>query len=192
MKNNNKIFTLVELLVVISIIIILCSMLLPALKNVKNKASSIVCSNNIKQMSTGMFSYLGDSNSWMPVLGSWDGVNRWSYVLTSNNYCSEKSFKCPANSDSSLKPIAIGIRLLWNSTNIDNGVNTTKITKTSRQVLFADAIAYENVKRGSCFTNPVTHFQFRHFNNTAMAFLDGHVSLISRTKAINSTEVNLY
>ena len=176
-------YTLIELLITISIIAILFSILMPVLKNVKNKANAIVCTNNLQQMTTGMFSYLGDSNDWMPVYGGWDSVNRWSNVLTSNGYCSKKSFNCPSNSDSLLKPVAIGIRLLWGGTSLDTGVKMTKMNNISMQLLFGDATSVENIKRGSLFTNS-GHFQYRHYRKATVSYLDGHVA--SADKALLS------
>lgn len=63
-------FTLVELLVVISIIALLLSILMPSLSKARNQAKMVVCKSNLKQLGLCYIMYTGDNNGNFE-----DGVN---------------------------------------------------------------------------------------------------------------------
>lgn len=64
-RGRNALFTLIELLMVITIIAILTSILLPALRSARNKARGIACLSNMKQLYVPWFSYISDYNDYI-------------------------------------------------------------------------------------------------------------------------------
>ena len=69
-------FTLVELLVVISIIAVLLAILMPSLQKAREQARKVICSNNLRQMGIIWLIYAEDNDGSL-YLDPVDGVKPW-------------------------------------------------------------------------------------------------------------------
>lgn len=93
-------FTLIELMIVVSIIAILAALLLPALAKAKEMGKRAGCQSNLKQFANGNLSYAGDFNGWGPS-GTGSGHGQpysWTSVsgyLVNENAVEAKNLVCP-------------------------------------------------------------------------------------------------
>jgi type II secretory pathway pseudopilin PulG len=100
-------FTVVELLVVITVITVLAALLFPVLSSAKAKAQRTTCLNNLRQINLGLRMYCDDSNDSSPKSGGATfGTQAWStYRKLVGNYVGvngepspqDKLFACPAD-----------------------------------------------------------------------------------------------
>jgi prepilin-type N-terminal cleavage/methylation domain-containing protein/prepilin-type processing-associated H-X9-DG protein len=99
MMRQRQGFTLIELLVVIAIIAILAAILFPVFAKAREKARSISCLSNEKQIGLGFMQYIQDYDEKLPA--AWDnnrqpatnwGIETFAYVKSLG------LFKCPSNS----------------------------------------------------------------------------------------------
>lgn len=99
-SRNRKNFTLIELLIVVSIIAILAGLLLPALNAARQKSLSASCISNQKQIGIANASYANDFNNYaLPIGGDYSGKTYSTLVQICYNlkYISDqKTFRCPA------------------------------------------------------------------------------------------------
>ncbi len=88
-----KAFTLIELLMVISIIALLVAILLPALQRVKHQARAVVCQANLRQWGLCFYMYTEDNN--MRFFDNVSGKILWYWYLRNYTGDSNDLFLCP-------------------------------------------------------------------------------------------------
>ena len=177
-------FTLIELLIVISIIAILAAMLLPALSKARKKAQATTCVNQVKQLHSAFLLYSADYNDCIPL---WYGGTPAAY----NTYRSADVRKifasylgrpditgntpptvCPSDEDGP-PLVALTNKFSYGSNCSAAYRNQYKLTRwkqPSTTFLLGDG-------KGSIITN--TDFKFWHTGGTNVGFGDGHVNWLT-------------
>ncbi len=92
-------FTLVELLVVISIISLLLAVLMPALSKAREAGRSVVCNSNVKQIGLALTMYADDWDDWYPCASmrlDWADRDPAGWMVQLYPFLEEKEiYRCP-------------------------------------------------------------------------------------------------
>lgn len=196
-------FTLVELMIVVAIIILLISLSLPALNRAKESGRSLVCKSNFKNSMTASLNYMEESNGWGPphyvyYAGAPVPERTWAVTLDYCGYLPKSAVTlCPAWAPSHKARTIYQCSGMLLSASWKGGSALVRWTalprgtgKPSAPSLFwvlGDSIDIDTKEQSSHITsasgNP-GRLHLRHMKQANIAFLDGHVENVLSNKAI--------
>ena len=201
MKVQRK-FSLIELLITISIIAILAALLLPVLNAARSKAKAISCVNNLKQTGLQFIQYSMDADGWITTWCNGPWVPALQPDGSTNGF--NKSYFCPASFKYMENPtwnsVTYAAQPPWsfgddyekrtaNNTPFVVGQGNYYYQKfpnlKSSRWLLADSVRYN--LSDSNYGRPVYYilkgsgygFHFLHSNSLNMLYADGHVNTLS-------------
>jgi prepilin-type processing-associated H-X9-DG protein/prepilin-type N-terminal cleavage/methylation domain-containing protein len=105
MEKCPKGFTLVELLVVISVIGLLAALGIPAIKTAQDKAKQAACNSNLKQLGVALSAYLAENNGTFPGHHTMSGIIVWPHRLRPYLGNNHDLFWCPAEDRNAKWPV---------------------------------------------------------------------------------------
>lgn len=210
-------FTMMELMIVISIILILVSLLLPALKKARDKANDISCASTQRNLGQYIQMYVND-NKYIPHAAyadsSYGCIYYWQTILLvyidpkivlknttrpqvwvneamkDKNGLVRQIIRCPAQLEKNNINCHYGLSKYLSPTNscIALGNNPGAVRYPSRRVLMGDS------KTITLQIKPDDKVDYRHSGGFAavFTFIDGHVEIMAKSKVLTYKETDYF
>jgi type II secretory pathway pseudopilin PulG len=196
MKRKPAVFTLVELLVVIGIIMILSALLFPSLRTAKERGKQITCANLLKQTGVASENYSNDYNDYLvPVFMTsslrWYSLLNRQFERADSNY---SIFRCPAWDGAIPGNITyvIGLNIMthgWNEAVYGNTYPMHKrgyLRKPSNSLSAAD-----NMTNFNYLINGVNDLSFRHLGRVNAIYQDAHAESLDQNGLAGNADGNI-
>lgn len=200
-------FTLVEVLVVIAIIAVLVGLLLPTMRGARERARSVACLSNLRQLAVAAHSYSAQHRGSYPP-ARW-GADSWDFSIIAGKavpgllwrgQVDMRIQQCPSFEGKSNTLFDPFTGYNYNTSYIGHGqgesieapAKVTQVRQPERTALFGDGQFYNGANKfmrapfphagdQSTTTRAAGTQGFRHHGATNVAFCDGHAeSLFDR------------
>lgn len=198
-------FTLIELLIVISVIAILAALLLPALSMAREKGRMVVCSNNLRELTTCFVFYASDYRDWsVGYVSINNGTLLWPKILAVDGgglgylpgyrYTPSplaRSMTCPSRTERKAGVIfsdyglncQLGRNIIpekkWSYDHVNGVFRLDSIRKQPSQIAWMS----ETVNYGD------SNCQTRHNRGSVFSFIDTHVTHLPRAALLRVNTV---
>lgn len=169
---------MIELLLVISIICILSALLLPALRDAREKGKTIACAgSNLKQINAVLMFYIQDYSECFPPHSA-TGYESWFGIFDTNYTMSRNMYHCPSHNSFAWSYTGISYGYNYRALSWPAAVTWTRLTQLTRPpevITFADAgVDFVIAPDGYSGTNH--RVSTRHNGGPNVLFADGHVA----------------
>ncbi|MBN8708893.1 MAG: prepilin-type N-terminal cleavage/methylation domain-containing protein [Verrucomicrobia bacterium] len=209
---GTRAFTLMELLVVITIAGVLASLVLAGLRNTRASASTAVCVNNMKRITEAVLAYANDNGG--EIIQSRTGPSGgtyWTwrlqpylqdYVRPEGQFLAKNAVLCPLMKEKGFRSeqraggsgyyVSYGLNSAV-STDGSKGVAAVRLARVaqpSKVPLVTDLTAFVFAYFSYTRTD-ADYFTYLHGNAQNFGFLDGHVEALTR-KQIPTDQTNVF
>lgn len=202
---RRRLFTLLELLCVVVIILILASFLFGAFSKARRAAKAVQCAAQQHDVFIALSLFARNKKGMMPVpydsaYSVGDPLCAWGGKLIAAGYAGEKTFYCPATKSKSSTIDTGGnrLRLSYGLAGGDSGymrhtvpVNSLKIAKPANTIIVADATYNDDwflVTKSNFYLFDYWHGAFMvHSAKAAVTFHDGAVIIAPKSR-LDQTE----
>jgi len=184
----SRAFTMIELLVTISIIAVLAALLMASINKAMDSSRAAECTNNLRQIGAAFMLYLPDNNNVMPqrvyeVADPSTGVRLgYDELLAAYTEDAKRIFRCPSHPPKDFLPEpSYGMNWYYDNANV-HVVENLSGTILAAETLGVAGMGSHRADRDSEAPGQIAGT--RHTGKSNFLFFDGHIERLSYAETL--------